>query len=546
MTEPPPDPLREVGRFAKRIKRRHPGKTALGALGVNQIGDGIRQLREQDWSEMNHDDRVAFVEAQFMSVAHVVAQAIIEKKLCQNDSGWTKTGADAMTASLDFFDGYRIRQRDHVDGTLGALPNTLKTINNAKTALGGGVDEKMDKLGFLVEEIGMAIRGELPWSQVTIRAIRDLTMNLVRDAVHETTGGKVDVSARDFRAALRTRDYSEALGSGKVSTALRSASNKLLKSPLGEEMPETLKRIITWLVTAEVGYTAVRSITAYAKATNRFFDEESAAEPAEVEPTETEPPEVKPADFWRNDMKTVDRTDHAVISSIVNLTPKDLELRHIELLAIDIDNTLISYHKEKVGEVKPGIVAKLIELSQAGIKLVLASNTKNPGRLVDLIEQLNRRASEQLDDDNFSLITGAVVPASAINFSGEDGGKKDHRAKPDKWEELVASASEAGAQLWSGGHSKPWPDIFTIAAQMSNVDPAYAAAIGDQLLKDIDGAKRAGYQLAIETAPFGKEHPGVHYLQRPFEALRRLGRKALSPNSYPDELTYPSSQTSSR
>lgn len=46
--------------------------------------------------------------------------------------------------------------------------------------------------------------------------------------------------------------------------------------------------------------------------------------------------------------------------------------------------------------------------------------------------------------------------------------------------------------------------------------------IGDQLLKDIWGANRAGYAGSVLVAPYGEgDDPAVKYLQRPFEATVR-------------------------
>jgi putative hydrolase of the HAD superfamily len=65
------------------------------------------------------------------------------------------------------------------------------------------------------------------------------------------------------------------------------------------------------------------------------------------------------------------------------------------------------------------------------------------------------------------------------------------------------------------GIRKPNPEIFLEAARMAEVEPARCAYVGDNPVRDIQGAKSAGYKLVVimlEPATLKKERPQIKSL----------------------------------
>lgn len=82
-----------------------------------------------------------------------------------------------------------------------------------------------------------------------------------------------------------------------------------------------------------------------------------------------------------------------------------------------------------------------------------------------------------------------------------------------------------------GGKKKPLRPAFDKMANNLGLENEQLCHVGDQLLKDVLGANRAGYGGSVLVAPYGLgDDPGVKYLQRPVEALLRpaLGLPLLS------------------
>lgn len=80
---------------------------------------------------------------------------------------------------------------------------------------------------------------------------------------------------------------------------------------------------------------------------------------------------------------------------------------------------------------------------------------------------------------------------------------------------------------------KPNRALFDNTAAELGIAASKICHGGDQILKDIYGANRAGYGGTVLVAPYGKgDHPGVQLVQRPMEALIRpaLGLPFLTRN----------------
>ena len=79
-------------------------------------------------------------------------------------------------------------------------------------------------------------------------------------------------------------------------------------------------------------------------------------------------------------------TPTLLVARIADITPEALKERGITAIITDLDNTLVPWRRYNIAE---GVREWLAELSEAGIKIVIASNTLSTGRLKKLAETMN-------------------------------------------------------------------------------------------------------------------------------------------------------------
>ena len=90
-----------------------------------------------------------------------------------------------------------------------------------------------------------------------------------------------------------------------------------------------------------------------------------------------------------------------------------------------------------------------------------------------------------------------------------------------------------------GCSKKPSKSMFEETARALEVKPSEICHGGDQMIKDVLGANRAGYGATILTLRYGdSDHRWVRRLQRPAEAaLRPVLRLPILQSSFPETLT---------
>lgn len=72
------------------------------------------------------------------------------------------------------------------------------------------------------------------------------------------------------------------------------------------------------------------------------------------------------------------------------------------------------------------------------------------------------------------------------------------------------------------GKKKPLRPVFDRMSTELGIENRCLIYVGDQLLKDVLGANRAGYGGSVLVAPYGSgDDPRVRFLQRPIEAALR-------------------------
>ena len=116
-----------------------------------------------------------------------------------------------------------------------------------------------------------------------------------------------------------------------------------------------------------------------------------------------------------------------------------------------------------------------------------------------------------------------IKALGAISNAGKDRYERAHfltglGAEAAQKEVFCTTSHEVG----SGKFRK---QIFVASSEAMGVEPEDVVHGGDQLVKDVWGAKRAGFGATVLGTPYRihHEHPLTHALQRPFEAgLRPL------------------------
>lgn len=160
-------------------------------------------------------------------------------------------------------------------------------------------------------------------------------------------------------------------------------------------------------------------------------------------------------------------TPHAHMPSIQGLTASWLRSQGVESLLTDLDNTLVPYGWR---DVSPAAIEYVSGLLKAGLRVMILSNA-GPGRV------------------------GPVAAALGVPY-----------------------LSNAG---------KPARSAYERALASLDTPPERAAGVGDQVLRDVLGARRSGL-LAILVDPLSpRDFPGTTLLRGPermlISHLRRLG-----------------------
>src|SRR5665213_2055841 len=190
------------------------------------------------------------------------------------------------------------------------------------------------------------------------------------------------------------------------------------------------------------------------------------------------------------------------VDSFANLPTRALREEHgVRGLGLDIDGSLTGHDDMTV----PGPhLEKIREVDEDGIGMVILTNADTDARLTRVATLVDYVRQET--DLELPVITSGAV-----------------------------------------GRAKPHPAMFYAAAAALELETGDMAHFGDQLPKDILGAKLARYCATVLCAAYGKGgDPRVEYLQRPLESLVRpfLGLprrtadfvKALPPNGEDDGL----------
>lgn len=147
------------------------------------------------------------------------------------------------------------------------------------------------------------------------------------------------------------------------------------------------------------------------------------------------------------------------VPHICQVPLEQLRAQGIRVLFVDLDNTLIEWGSGRLGD---GVAEWLARAKQMGFQVVIVSNAGRQKRVARIANELG-----------------------IVGFAG----------------------------AW-----KPRRFVFRRYLALTGVAPAHAAMIGDQLLTDIWGAKRAGI-FAILVEPLTPRRFITGRLQRPLERL---------------------------
>lgn len=183
-----------------------------------------------------------------------------------------------------------------------------------------------------------------------------------------------------------------------------------------------------------------------------------------------------------------------IASDIDALTP-DLfvpggPLQYVDKVAFDVDGTIVAHHETTISEKSKRTLGKLAEI---GLGLDIISNAY--GERVDELEEM------------FGLHTFGMRILTPRDVAGDDNPKR---------------------------HRKPSPEMLQLS--MADVD-GDVLMVGDQLLKDIWSANRAGMPSLLVPRRGSGDDWKVRTLQRPLEMGIRLSLGLPQRASdYPPEL----------
>lgn len=159
--------------------------------------------------------------------------------------------------------------------------------------------------------------------------------------------------------------------------------------------------------------------------------------------------------------------DH-MLRTVTQLTPEWLAERGIRGLVADLDNTLVPWHED---EIPTDVRQWSTDLRGAGIRLCIASNTLNFGRLA--------RVSAGLSADHFP-----------------------------------------------GNAGKPGTRGVVDALRRMRLRPTEAAMVGDQLFTDMIAGRRAGMTTVLVNPLSPHEFIGTRWVSRNLERVVLRGDRA--------------------
>ncbi|HUD06505.1 MAG TPA: HAD hydrolase-like protein [Candidatus Saccharimonadales bacterium] len=158
------------------------------------------------------------------------------------------------------------------------------------------------------------------------------------------------------------------------------------------------------------------------------------------------------------------------------------------------------------------------------------------GVVYDLDKTLTHQHGEGMPNAHLDVI-------GAINELGLVQGIISNAASEEREERVRVFAKGIGAHIGAevevvtsrmvGGKKKPLRPVFDKMSELLDIPNEHLCYIGDQLLKDVLGANRAGYGGSVLVAPYGEgDDPRVRFLQRPVEAVIRpfIGLPFLADN----------------
>lgn len=198
-----------------------------------------------------------------------------------------------------------------------------------------------------------------------------------------------------------------------------------------------------------------------------------------------------------------------VAASLLDVTVDDLRALSpgTRGICLDIDGTITDYHAP---EVEPAARAAVLGLREAGYATFIVSNCY--GQRVDEVHRL-------FDD----LVTRVLTPLDCVDADDpRDDPRRHRKPAPDM---LLAAAS---------GHHVGDPD----APAGRPLRPDELLLVGDQLLKDVAAAARAGAASLLVPRYGPSDHLGVRLAQRPVEAaLRAASGLPVRAVDWPGRLT---------
>ncbi len=147
------------------------------------------------------------------------------------------------------------------------------------------------------------------------------------------------------------------------------------------------------------------------------------------------------------------------------------------------------------------------------------------GVMFDLDKTLVGQYEEEVPEEHMEaliLISGLGLRLGIISNAGSEDRTQRVRQVAKDIERAVGDDVPVVTSYMVGGKVKPFRPVFDAMASKVGIKNSRLCYVGDQLLKDVLGANRAGYGGSILVAPYGSgDDPGVRYLQRPIEAAIR-------------------------
>lgn len=169
--------------------------------------------------------------------------------------------------------------------------------------------------------------------------------------------------------------------------------------------------------------------------------------------------------------------EHWVGAKIEGLAAAEDLLGSVRLVTVDIDGTLVPLLSRTVAET---VISAIRQLAATGKHIALITNA-------------------DVEDPRYATICEIVNEA------------------------IVAySPMRVFSPLTAACRPKPWPDLFHRAASEAGVKPSDCLHIGDQLLRDVQGATRASFRATLLVQRRGMwDAPMDAVFRRPAEKVLR-------------------------